>query len=104
MYWLVWKSLSSYVNPSFRFDHQLRGLIWLKLALRTYSLTADAPKLMAAASPTAHDHERRAPHTSRSADAPGGASHHCTPTRALTFCPPEAEPAPTGERSVSPTL
>ena len=43
------------------FAHQLRGLIWLKLALRMYSLTADALKLMADASPIAQANERGMP-------------------------------------------
>ncbi len=40
------KSLSSYVKPSLMFCHQLRGLVWLKLPSRMYSLNAAENKLI----------------------------------------------------------
>ena len=47
MSWLVLNLLSSYVKPSSKLAQKLRGLIWLKLASRTYSLNIEAPKLIA---------------------------------------------------------
>ena len=50
---MVRNSLSSYVKPSLRLCHQPRGLIWLKLALRLYSLKAEAPRFVARTSAAA---------------------------------------------------
>ena len=43
----------------------------MKFAFRTYSLNAEAPKLIASASPIAHPHDFGTPHTSYSGVEPG---------------------------------
>src|SRR5262249_31767070 len=103
MIWLVRNWLSSQVSPSFRFAYQLRGLIWLKLALRTYSLNAEAPKLIDIASPIPHPYDLRTPHASSWGGAALGppSVHHSVPSRNAQSNPLDASLGPPiGVRSV----
>src|SRR5262249_13085060 len=90
-YWFVRNLLSSYVKPCSRLAQKLRGLIWLKFALRTYSLKPEATQLMARSSATAQPRLREAPQASRGRGGcstpgtpPGNPSSGCqrTPSRA----------------------
>ena len=53
------------MKPSFRLDQKERGEIWLKFASRTYSLMAEAPKLIANISAVAQPQLRGTPQASR---------------------------------------
>jgi hypothetical protein len=70
------------VKPSSKFAQKLRGLIWLKLASRTYSLNIEAPKLIANISAAAQPQLRGTPHASRLAS--GGASGSGLPVAGST--------------------
>src|SRR5262245_35961285 len=95
------------------FDHQLRGLIWLKFALRTYSFTPDETQLIASTSAAAQPWLCATPQASRFSGGASGAgtpegvpSSGCqrTPRRASNALPELAGACPTGLRSTSSTL